>query len=238
MKKSLIVKSKKVLASLYYFVINIIANFLIRISKFVANQYKTVWPYLNTSWFDHRFDYLRGMENYFWYERVIFANQRIKLNSEVLDIGCGDGVYSGLFYSRKAKNIDAIDIDKNAIKHAKKNYFRKNVNFYNSNIQDWLKHQNKYDIILMFAVIEHFSFKNGILVLKKISSSLKKGGIFFGSTPIFKKKGDHNFEHKNEFASQRELYRFLNKVFSKVDLFISEWPDGRKECYFECSLPR
>ena len=44
-----------------------------------------------------------------------FVKKRIKKNSELIDIGCGNGRDS-FFFSRNNLNVTAIDISKNAIK--------------------------------------------------------------------------------------------------------------------------
>jgi hypothetical protein len=108
------------------------------------------------------------------------------------------------------------------------------VKFMNVGVREWLKSGKKYNTIFMFVVIEHFETEEGLKVLADIQRSLTKDGVFFGSTPLFKNKGASNFEHKNEFHSEEELVKFLRKVFREVDIFVSEWPESRSECYFEC----
>ena len=210
-------------------------DLVVKISKFLSNQYTFIWPYLHKSWFDHRFDYARGPQNYYWMERVVYVMREIKRGYRVLDIGCGDGMFDGLFYSQVSKKVDAIDIDSKAISFAKEKYSPKNVHYYNSDTVPWLSKGNKYDLIIMFVVIYHFDEVTGQEVLKLVKKSLKDNGILYGSTPILKSRNLYNSEHKNIFLSERQLKDFLSKVFDKVTIFTSQWPGGRKECYFECS---
>lgn len=235
-RKNVISIFLKFIANILLFFLNYMAVFVIKISAFFGWIYTKIWPFLSVSSYDHRFDYLRGVENYGWYERAILARQKIKNNNKVLDIGCGDGIYSGIFYSIKARKVDAIDIDGVSIKHAQKYYSKKNVKFINAGVQDWLKTKRKYDAIFMFAVIEHFEPQEGLKILKSIKKSLNKDGVFFGSTPMFKDEGAYNFEHKNEFHSKEALVKFLRKIFPKVDIYISEWQGNRSDCYFECKV--
>lgn len=218
-----------------YVLVGFFSNILILLGQLLASVYEYIWPYSGRSWFDHRFDFLRGPKNIFWLERAFFANNLLNDNDVVLDIGCGDGIFSGLFYSIKAKWVDAIDLDKDAIVHAKSLYPTKNIKFSQKNILTW-KPAKKYDKIFMFAVIEHFTPKDGLDTLSKIGKSLNKGGVLLGSTPIFKEQGGHNLEHYNEFVSIPSLKKFLSKKFKKVKIFVSDWP-GRLECYFKCGEP-
>lgn len=235
-KQSFLNKTGLFLAPQIYKILSVAANINISIGILISSMYKYIWYYTNYSWFDHRFDYLRGPENIFWLERAIYSNNLIRKGDVVLDIGCGDGIYSGKFYSSNAAFVDAIDIDLKAIKHAKKLYHQKNINFFQKDILKWTP-KKIYNDIFMFAVIEHFSKKDGLKVLSKIGKSLVNGGVLFGSTPVFKDSGSHNFEHKNEFDSVISLKRFLSQRFRKVKITTSNWP-GRLECYFECREPK
>ncbi|MCJ7805531.1 class I SAM-dependent methyltransferase [Patescibacteria group bacterium] len=216
-----------------FFLLSRSADLLIRFSRLIGRFYTSIWSLQGISWFDHRFDYLRGIDNIFWLERAFFVNRVIKKNSSVLDIGCGDGIFSGLFYSAVAKEVLAIDLDSRAISHAKRYYNRSNVTFINRNILKWEPKDKKFDLILLFAVIEHFSKRDGLLLLEKIRKMMKPDGLLMGSTPVFSDKGYHNMEHKNEFSSVKDLNKFLGIKFKRVKTYTSNWP-GRLECYFEC----
>jgi len=227
----------KTILRLYYQVLSKVADLLITANKFVADRYVGIWYYLGYSWFDHRFDYLRGMDNIYWLERAFFAMKIIKSQHKVLDVGSGDGSLSGLFYSVRAKSVDAFDLDPAAIAHSQKHFSRSNVRFFQSDASHVSKMQQKYDVILAFAVIEHFSPSSGRAFLKDVGKMLKGQGIFMGSTPIFKEQGGHNPEHANEFTNKLSLKKFLSAHFHQVNLHFSQWPGDRLECYFECSRP-
>lgn len=215
-------------------VLDLLAKVSIQTSKWVGNIYTILFDFLGTSWYDHRFDYLRGINNYHWLERVFFVLPKISENDSVLDIGCGDGIYSGVFYSEKAKSVLAIDTNQDSITSAKKHYKRNNVRFLKKNLVTWDVPVNKYDVVVMFSVIEHLTARDGQKVLPKIKKSLKKGGVFFGSTPIVQVLGVSNWEHQNEFTSSTEVKTFLMKVFKDVKITESLWNKDRPECYFEC----
>lgn len=215
-------------------VLDTLAKISIQTSKWVGNMYTILFDFLGTSWYDHRFDHLRGIDNYHWLERVFFVLPKISEDDSVLDIGCGDGIYSGVFYSEKAKSVFAIDTSQDSITSAIKHYKRNNVRFLKKNLLTWDVPANKYDVVVMFSVIEHLTALDGQKVLPKIKKSLKKGGVFFGSTPIVQKLGVSNWEHKNEFTSIAEVKTFLMRVFKDVKITESLWNKDRPECYFEC----
>lgn len=216
------------------YLLGFVADILICINFLLGKLYILLFGFLGTSWFDHRFDFLVGPSNYHWMERAFLALARIKDGDIVLDIGCGDGSYDGLFYSTKAKSIDAIDKDSLAIEHAKKYYHKVNIHFIKQDIVKCRLQDNKYGIVLMFAVIEHFSDKEGLKVLRKVKKSLCAGGILYGSTPLIKEFKISNWEHKNEFGSAIDLKKFLGKVFGSVTVTTLNWHEKRDDCYFEC----
>lgn len=218
--------------------LGLFADFVIKINRYLGSIYTSHFSYLGTSWYDHRYDYLRGTENFHWMERAFWVLPMISDGNAVLDLGCGDGIFSGVFYSSKAKEVIAVDKDITAINHARTYYSRKNVSYIKQDVRKLSFGNKKFDLILMFAVIEHFTPDDGVKVLTQIGHLLKTGGIFFGSTPIFSKdkKAISNFEHQNEFTSSKDLYRFLKKSFKLVKIFHSTWR-FRDECYFRCEKP-
>ncbi|MBI5151389.1 MAG: class I SAM-dependent methyltransferase [Candidatus Pacebacteria bacterium] len=211
------------------------ATLLILCCRFVGYVYTQGWSFFHVSWYDHRFDFLRGPSNWYWTERGVLGNYHIPFDGEVLDLCCGDGTFSGLFYSTRAKHVDALDIDPEAIQTAKSVYAKPNVSY---QVQDVLRGsypKKFYDTILLFVAIEHFSVEHGRDLLKKIGAHLQNDqSTFIGSTVLFEKRGGHNFEHDNEFLSEKQVKDFLTPYFKEVRLWISSWPKGRQECYFVC----
>lgn len=106
------------------------------------------------------------------YKKLIKKYKKILTNKDILDVGCGYGVFAHQvsFY---AKNVDALDIDLNVIKNALKH---NNINYFNIDIENY-KNKKKYDFISCLHVLEHI--KNDKKVFRKISSLIKKMVIFY-----------------------------------------------------------
>lgn len=93
----------------------------------------------------------------------------------VLDLGCGNGRLSSLFADNV--NYRGIDNSKNLIKIAKEKYNRKNVKFILADILDVKLKSNKYDLILLIAVLHHLPNKKlRQNLINKCRASLKPGG--------------------------------------------------------------
>lgn len=201
----------------------------------MAARYVKAWPEMGITWFDHRFDWLRGPEWWAWHERGFAPMKHITSESRVLDLCSGDGFYAGAFYGRVAKIVHGLDRDKRAISHAKFYHMSDNVKFFHQDVfEEWP--QLKYDVIVCMAAIEHFSATQADELLRKVSSALSEDGVFIGSTIITTDPNKHgrNPEHDREFRSELELHQFLGRQFGEIHTWTSQWGATRQDTYFEC----
>ncbi len=101
--------------------------------------------------------------------------QNVTVDSEVLEVGFGQGAISKCLIKDKSCVVDGIDVDEEAIRIAREaGYFR---NLYDN---DTLI-ENKYDYIIFADVLEHIY--DPIDMLKIYSKYLKKGGEILISIP-------------------------------------------------------
>jgi SAM-dependent methyltransferase len=214
---------------------DIAAQTCFALNKLVGWTYLKLWGILGIYWYDHDFDHLLGPGWNKWTERGILANRLIRPGDEVLDVACGDGTFSGNYYSQNAAHVDAFDFDKKAIATARRKHARPNVDFFLADANN-VSLSKKYEVILLFASIEHFSIQDGARLLRRLGDALKPDGVLLGSTPIFKETGGHNDEHQNEFLSVEQLRNFPTPHFAKIELWSSQW-QKRMDCYFECKEP-
>ncbi len=101
----------------------------------------------------------------------------------ICEIGCGVGILSYRL-GRKGFNVDAFDLDKDAINLAKKYSKNKNVNFFSENILN-LSTNKKYDLILVIEVLEHI--KNDVQAIKNINKMLSQKSFVLLTVPINEK---------------------------------------------------
>ena len=106
-------------------------------------------------------------------------NRNIK-NLKILDVGCGGGIICEPL-ARLGAKVTGIDFAPNNIKvakfHSKKN--KLNINYIYKDIEK-SKLDEKFDIILMFEVLEHLD--NWKKTIKNIKKNLNKDGIVIIST--------------------------------------------------------
>jgi len=117
-----------------------------------------------------------------------------------LDIGCGRNFEDGFLY------LDALPKSLVNRKNRKK-YFK--INLFNPTTQQ-LRLLGKFDLIRMQHVLEHFSFEEGVIVLRNVAKLLRKDGIILITVPDLKinlqkysKKEYKNWEAFNWWAWKR-----------------------------------
>lgn len=146
---------------------------------------------------------------YGYWEKVvkwIFTKYRDKENIDVLDIGAAYGTLSLFMKKYFDSNVIALDISD---EFNSNNLFEQNeIDFVMADIElDDIKFENKFDIIIMTEVLEHFNYEP-IITLIKIKSYLKNDGVLYITTPNAKYWGKANY-YKN--------FSDLPSVFQKVE---------------------
>jgi 2-polyprenyl-3-methyl-5-hydroxy-6-metoxy-1,4-benzoquinol methylase len=166
-----------------------------------------------------------GKPNSSWYKTF----QLIPGGSTVLDIGCSSGVFGERLIQEKNCTVDGIEIDSGDIKEARKKL--RNVHKLNVELDD-LSIEERYDIIFMGDVIEHFAKPiEALMKLKKLLNStgslvfsipnithmsvrlmLLRGNIEYGKTGLL----DETHLH---FYNREEVYRVMNAAGLKITKF-------------------
>lgn len=100
-----------------------------------------------------------------------FFIDNIERNSNVLDIGCGNG---SLTYdlAKKAQKVVAIDFDKNSIQNAIKRFNKDNIRYIIGDATKY-KFEEIFDYIILSNVLEHIKNRSEFLnKIKKIGQFL------------------------------------------------------------------
>jgi len=137
-------------------------------------------------------------------------------DKKVLDYGCGSG-YGSHMLSETAASVTGVDISKEAVDFADREYKSGNLNF--KTIAEL--GNEKFDIITSFQVIEHVpDDKKYTATLKQL---LNPGGLLIISTPDKKHRlfnyiqQPWNIFHLKEYTPE-SLEKLLKKYFTKVEI--------------------
>lgn len=157
--------------------------------------------------------------------RGAFLKETIGTGKKVLDIGCRDGALTG--YYAQGNEVLGLDIDSDALAraHAKIGIETKHTDLHS----EWGVPANSFDVVVAAEVLEHLYYPD--VVLEKIRTALRSGGILVGSVPnAFSlanrlrflrgtKKGTPLADptHINQF-SRSEFELLLKKYFRDVEI--------------------
>ena len=80
----------------------------------------------------------------------------------VLDIGCGNGFLT-YDVAKKARSVMAIDLNKDNIAFAKRNFSRENIEYICRDVTNF-DFKERYDVIIMSNLLEHIEDRHGFLL--------------------------------------------------------------------------
>ncbi len=135
----------------------------------------------------------------------------------VLDLACGEG-YGSALLARTARSVVGIDINIEAIRHARIKYKRDNLEFVVGTIVSMPVYNRSFDVIVCFEAIEHILEQEELL--SEAKRLLSPDGIVVISTPNrpeYRKTEPPNPFHVKEFDFS-EFEALLLKHFKEVQL--------------------
>ncbi|MBM3184079.1 MAG: class I SAM-dependent methyltransferase [Chlamydiae bacterium] len=156
-------------------------------------------------------------------ERGSYLKEWIGKGKTILDLGCRDGALTQ-FFADQNKVIGA-DIDQKALSITKD---RLNIETHWLDLNgEWPFPRAAFDVVVACEIMEHLFFPT--IVLERIKSSLKPGGMFIGSVPnAFRLQNRWKFLQGKEFDndpthvrffSYDKLCKMLSTQFQKVEIF-------------------
>ncbi len=136
--------------------------------------------------YQHKAYYSGKSPQRFWHFAKLTEAEKaleIKEGDEILDAGCGSGLFSHFLAKYKGTHVTAIDSNEKAIEFARSAYSDPNLNFKLGLVDEMNLPVNKFDKIAFLEVLEHLTEKQGTQLLRTFHSLLKPGGRLVISTP-------------------------------------------------------
>jgi 2-polyprenyl-3-methyl-5-hydroxy-6-metoxy-1,4-benzoquinol methylase len=133
-------------------------------------------------------------------------------NGNILDVGCGHGIFSKLLIDRSPKrNILSIDPSPKKIALAKSNYaYVKNLKYENTYIE---KVKDRFDVIVVIDVIYLFPPKDKSKFLKVVKKHLKPNGFLV----LVINGTDSAWIHKILIIQEKFMHNILKFTYSDFD---------------------
>ncbi len=163
--------------------------------------------------------YYKALNNL--YEDFLIFLKNKAPNKNVLDFGCGNGVYSEKIIDFNPSKLIAIDISEKSIEIAKNKCDNK-IDFKVENCENTKLNSNSFDIIYGVGILHHLNFNKAV---KEMERLLKKDGnlIFvepLGTNPIINlyRKFTPNARSDDEHPLTFSDIRYFKSLFGKVKI--------------------
>jgi SAM-dependent methyltransferase len=171
------------------------------------------------------------------FNRAFLTSQMILPGDAVYEIGCGEGFFTKRFYSYKARYVDAIDIEPEAIRRARRRNADAKITYVRGDAVAADPPRAPYDVIVWDGAIGHFPPDATERLLGKIAGLLTSDGVFCGSESL----GECGGDHLQYWATLDELGGLLRRHFRHVEMLEDQYSIGdrkqdfRREAYWRCS---
>jgi len=124
--------------------------------------------------------------------------------AEILDLGCGTGLeLDEIFKTKPFVNVTGIDLTQAMLDKLKQKHSDKNLSLINASYFDYDFGTCKYDAVISFQTMHHFSHEDKIKLYSKIFAALKTNGKYI--------EGDYMVESQDE----EDFYYSENKRIRK-----------------------
>jgi SAM-dependent methyltransferase len=177
--------------------------------------------------------FFKPQQNIEWLETGFLCRRFPLKDKKILDLCCGDGLYSYIFFS-DAYLVDAIDFSSDALKFSQKmKMHHPNIKYSKIDILREPFPQKKYDLIFWRAGIAYFSTYDLKKILQKISKSLNKNGYLIGSSPLPTLNAKKSSGQINLKYSRTYINKLLKNNFKSIEL-IDSFYENKQNLSFIC----
>jgi len=156
----------------------------------------------------------------FWLEGAVMCSLAMKRGGRYLELCCGGGFYSDMFYASIARELVAVDFDPRAIELARRHHGRDNIRYEIVDIRKALP-DGPFDGVIWDGAIEHFSSAEIAAVMAEIKRQLVPNGVLSGYTIAESGEGLQHPDHEQEFKGMDDLATRLKPYFRNVLVFES-----------------
>jgi SAM-dependent methyltransferase len=149
------------------------------------------------------------------------ARSYLKRGQKVLDLCCGDGSISFLFFSDIANKIDAVDVDRDAIMYGREKFGNDKIFYHDTDIFKFLSEVNvkSYDLIYFGSGFDYFKRCDRKALFLGLLKKMTSETTLVLKTPI---SSDESYmwgqeEAQSDFIkSEQELIDELSEFFNLV----------------------
>ena len=122
--------------------------------------------------------------------KLLYFLKKLGVNEkhEILDVGCGYGRLLDLL-TKKGLNVFGVDVNHQIIQK------NREAGLQCMTVEEFSETGKKYDVLIMFHIIEHFPPKELLTFMDSYLDKLKIGGHLIIATPLMTKYFYDDFDH-------------------------------------------
>lgn len=136
--------------------------------------------------------------------------------NEILDLGCGTGLeLDEIFKIKPFIKVTGIDLTKKMLDKLKQKYHHKDLKLINASYFEYNFETCKYDAVISFQTMHHFSHEDKIKLYLKIFESLKTDGKYIEGDYMVESQAEEEFYYgeskrirKEQGISEGEFYHY------------------------------
>ncbi len=188
---------------------------------------------LYTDHYVNQFFLMSAVKRTWWVEGPAFCGLAIEPGCRVLELGCGTGYYTDVFFSPFATEIVAVDIDPRAIETARRTHQAKNIRY---EVMDFRKTMpdGPFDVVVWTPTIFAYTPDEVHTLMQRLREVMAKDARLCGFTCIEAVHGGPDVL----WHDMKSLAERLKRYFKNVRAFERVHPTvkpPRHELYFFAS---
>ena len=211
-------------------------NNLVRCIGYYGHKLQDILQYgvePKCDWYDHYIDLHYGWTrtgNPQAWERGIFNLMALRPGGKVLELCSGDGFNARYFYSAKAADITSIDLNPQAVSHARKYHRSGEIVFKQGDVRTDIPDE-KFDNVIWDSAICLFTHEETDSILRTLKTRLVEDGIVCGHIGFEPDQTDLNV---SRYARIDDLAVRLTPFFHNTRIFSTTYAN-RLNLYFYAS---
>ncbi len=125
--------------------------------------------------------------------------------NELLDLGCGTGLeLDEIFKTKPFINVTGIDLTKAMLDKLKLKHPDKNLSLINASYFDYDFGTSKYDAVVSFQTLHHFSHEDKLKLYLKVFNALKTNGQYIECDYMVESQEEENFYYSENKRIRKE----------------------------------
>jgi len=168
-----------------------------------------------TDHFLNQYALLPAFRRTFWMEGPVLVALALTRGGKALELCCGSGYNSNVFYSPVVGELVCLDFDPRAIEVARRFHQQPNIRYEVADIRDGVP-KGPFDNVVWDAAIEHFTATEIAGILGAIRTCLAPDGLLCGYTVAEVGDTRQHPDHEYEFKGMRDLGDLLKRHFPRV----------------------